>query len=171
MLQCQQHLFHKFCVITKSWRMESTRKYFLHKWHHVPCIMTSSPSSRPYQFSMWRVDSPELSMEYKMMDCPGTNINTGTQYPLKFPGTRSQPCTHWCLNSSMSPWKRVCSHLCLVNTVLRHHTRAPSVNTALVCEYQKKVFSVGCVLLVLKHSHYFKLRPVLAAFLSPRHWW
>ena len=41
MLQCQQHLFGVFCI-TPNIRDDRSQRVFLHKWRHVPCVMTSS---------------------------------------------------------------------------------------------------------------------------------
>ena len=50
MLLCQQHLFYTFCVIKNQLGVTSI---FLHKWRHVPCVMTSSIISLvPYRFSI-----------------------------------------------------------------------------------------------------------------------
>ena len=40
-LQCQQHRLRAFCV-TANIQDDRSRGVFLHKWHHVPCVMTSS---------------------------------------------------------------------------------------------------------------------------------
>ena len=51
MLQCQQHLFHTFCVISHSWRLEWTSIFCTSDvmcralWHHL--------SPLPFQFSIF----------------------------------------------------------------------------------------------------------------------
>ena len=114
----------------------------------------------------------EFSTEYKVVDCPRTNINTRTRYPLKFASARSQPCTHWCLNSSMGTLEK--SAFTLVHS--EYCTQASCPGTKCECCFSVWVPKEGlqcglCAGGTLKRQYHFNFRPVLAAFLRPRHSW
>ena len=53
MLQCQQHLLRVFCVAANI-RDNRSQGVFLHKWHHVPCVISSSIIPSISTLNIWK---------------------------------------------------------------------------------------------------------------------